>query len=201
MVNLQKILLTILMLISSLALFTGFEKDAEAGEFVIFGSGSFLEYQNIAMTNEYVSGNEAYYGGIAGFQPEYRFARWFGLGLDIGFGGGVADSKWASYDGTPSHVNTMVFETYLTFKFIAPLNYVDIWAELGTGTFGLIGDFMLDDGEWYHQLFQWASRARVGLTINIHQNIGIGLHFAAIYRFITDGAFEAGLHFNYHFGK
>ncbi len=201
MVKLHTFLLSVLMLISSLAMLTVFEKDAEAGEFVVFGSGSFLGYQNISMTNEYVSGNEAYYGGIAGFQPEYRFAEWFGLGLDIGFGGGVADCKWHHYDIAPKHVNTMVFETYLTFKFIAPLNYVDIWAELGTGTFGLIGDFMLDDGEWHDNLFQWASRARVGLTINIHQDIGIGLHFAAIYRFITDGAFEGGLHFNYHFGN
>lgn len=195
MVSLRSILLSALMVISTLVLITGFEKDAEAGEFVLSGSGDLLVHLQFPMSNEYVSGTDMRLGGVIGIQPEYRFTKYFGLGLDVGIGGSDSMVGWSGGHGT------MVFETYLTAKFIAPLEFLDIWGELGTGTFGMVGNFEGEDGLSHNNQFQWATRARVGFSFHTAPNLDLGFHLGASYLFITDLTIEVGVHFNYRFGE
>lgn len=193
MSKLHRAILSSLMVIFTCTLITGFEKDAEAGEFVLSGSGSIMEYKP-AIWLFGISDADLYSGTTFNFQPEYRFAKWFGLGLDVGFGGLSIDEGKAA----------MTFEAYLTAKFIAPLESVDLWLELGTGTFGLIGRIDVhDEDETINNDFMWSSRARIGITFNIAHNVGMGLQFGAEFPYIVmpmwGCSFEAGLHLSYHF--
>ena len=194
--KLHSILCPFMSLMMVLALFWGNSKEAEAGSFVISASANFLTHYNIAMTHEYVADNDIYYGGVVSIQPEIRFADWFGVGLDVGIGGTAAVSHWAN-----KNVKAVALEVLLTAKFIGSIGSLDLWGELGTGYEGMHGRLKLYDDEWHNGTYQWATRARVGATYNFADNMGLGLHFAYIYRFIIDSSFEAGLHFTYHFGN
>ena len=135
-------------------------------------------------------------------QPEIRITKWFGLGLDFGLGGVGGTSNWAKRTPHPkNHIKTIAFDIFMTTKFIAALDTWDIWGDIGFGLEGLHGNIVLDDAEWHSQIFQFAARARIGATYKFNKNMGVGIHFAYIYRILVDSSFETGLHFTYYFGE
>ncbi len=135
-----------------------------------------------------------YIGGMVDIQPEYRFVRWFGLGVDIGLGGmghrfvtnpslGWEPKGGADYRQLP------YFMALVTAKFIAPLEAADLWGEFGAGI-GLINgaeDILIP------------IRFRLGATFNLYdKSLGFGFHVgygAMTMIFLFDPSVDLGIHF------
>ena len=176
----------------------GFASNADAGEFVMNGGGSYQFLYNEPESKSHRRTIKSH-GGFADIQPEYRFADWFGLGLDLGFGGVVSnnyDSPHAQrVNATTEDVDYLLvtndykslsFEALLTFKFIAPLKHVDLWFELGAGIYMLALDYLNDKGEFKDVggFFDgiWPDlRGRLGLTIYFNEKLGFGFQGGASY--------------------
>ena len=184
------------------ALFCGFSKPADAGEFVIFGNASFDYFNDAVVTNEY-RGDIKYYGGHVGIHPEYRFVKWFGLGVDVGFGGLKSEpyknyvyNTAIEYD---SSYTSYTIDALLTFKFIAPLSAADLWAELGLGA-KFLGNYLNDERKIVDMDAIILGRLRLGVTFNLNESLGLGVHGGASLLPMTIGASSAftadgGVHF------
>ena len=179
--------------------FFGNAKDARADGWVINGGAAFLMDQWNVVSEEYVFGDKTYYGVIIDFQPEYRFTKWFGLGIDLGLGGGVGDT--GGWERASSKMGIGVFQAFLTAKFIGDFKLLDLWLELGAGGVSHFGEFILDDGEWEKFVITGSARVRAGITFDINENIGLGVHAGWAWRILEDWNVEAGFHFTYHYGK
>ena len=155
-----------------------------------------------------------YHGVMVDIQPEYRFTEWFGLGLNLGLGGMVSENydslhpQWVSstkYDNfvVPNDFKHLSFEALLTFKFIAPLEIVDLWFELGAGIYMLSLEYLTeggkfeDVGEFFDGIYP-DLRGRLGVTFYPNETMGIGIHGGASYLgFGQNDTFsaEGGIHF------
>lgn len=133
-------------------------------------------------------------GGMVDIQPEYRFARWFGLGLDIGLGGMghrfvTNPSRGWEEKGAADFRQLPYFMAIVTAKFIAPLEVADLWGEFGAG----IGLLNGAQGIWV------PIRFRLGATFNLYDgSLGFGFHVgygAMTFILLFDPSVDLGIHF------
>ena len=190
--NLMAVLMATLM---GIAMFFGNSRDAQAEEGWVLTSGaSFYYFYDEVMSNEYRGDNELF-GGIVSIQPEYRFKDWFGLGLDVGLGGMVdrdASANWR----VPHHSEVFYFQALITCKFIATLNIVELWGEIGLGFSIMAGNYINGEGEISKDPeYGLPARVRIGATFDLGNSIGIGVHGAYGLQVFMSSVAEAGVHF------
>ena len=110
-----------------------------------------------------------YFGGIVDIQPEYRFNSWFGLGVDVEIGGLGSSFARAKH-------KHFYFHGFVTAKFIADLEKVDLWAEIGLGAGTMVGDYLARGSVKHGADWTLLPRLRIGFDFDIAPKQKIGLH-------------------------
>ena len=188
----------VLALFMGIAMFFGNTRDAYAeDEWVLTSGVSFLYFYDNVISDEYRDSNN-YYGGLVEMQGEYRFTDWFGLGLEVGLGGMVdrdASTNWS----VPHHAEVFYFQGLITCKFIADLDIVELWGEVGVGAGVMVGNYIDSDGYVTDEPnVLMPVRIRLGATFDINDSMGLGVHGSygdGVLFFPGFPLVEAGVHF------
>ncbi|MBQ4359998.1 MAG: hypothetical protein II767_07060 [Proteobacteria bacterium] len=190
-----KIMAPLMAILLGLVMAFGNPTEARAeGDWTLTSSASVLYQFSADCPGCEQSADLHFIGGMVDIQAEYRFVKWFGLGLDVGLGG--MGHRFVSYPtegweskGSTDYRHIPYFMALLTVKFIAPLERADLWAELGAG----IGIRDFSDHFVLPIVF------RLGVTFNLYDNsLGFGFHAgygAMTWILIFDPSVDLGIHF------
>ena len=149
---------------------------------------SFFYYQDIDPKTDINGSNSSlnYYGAVVDIQPEYRFTSWFALGLDVELGG---------YSGEHFY-----FQSYITTKFTASLNALDLWGEVGFGPGTMVGDYYYSYEVEHGATWTLLARVKVGATYRFNESSGIGIHVGVASGIPAPSVFVVpGVHYSYKF--
>ena len=194
----QTFLAIVFVLFAGIMLIITSPNKAQAEEGFAINTGiSFYYVQSEADAHNMSSTLIEYYGAVFNIQPEYRFANWYGLGLDIELGGLKSDSSLFSNN------KHFYFSTYLTNKFIIPLTHLEIWGEIGLGYGARVGDYWYVSGSGHGETLNGTEslalgRIRIGTSYKITEEHKIGIHAAFECHIPLELAATAGVHYTFN---